>query len=627
MATAPRATLLERLSYRVDILMTAQPLSKLLALLLLTVFIIVLGAVLYGVFVDPSDALWVAWTYVADPGSHVGEQGLLGRGVSVVVTLGGLFSFALLVGLVADGIGSRVDELRKGRSRVLEVGHTLILGWSPKVVPLVRELAEANESEGGGVVVILSEREKDWMEEQVAAGVDDLQGTLVVCRTGSPMHVADLMKVAAHTARATVVVASGSGDTADDARAVRTVLALCGGLSSLAGVVVVELQDPATRELVGLVGGDRVATVVAHDMLGRLMIQCARQPGLAQVYAEMLGFAGDEFYIAPWPEVVGLPFREARRRFPSAVVAGIYTPEGLLLNPPDDRVVGEQDRIVALAEDNDTWFPGPALPSTPAAPAVDRADAPMAEEVLFLGWRNNLHHMIQELDAYVPAGSTLTILSRLEAADREALLRDLAPLERLQIEHVVGDPASRRDLEQLEIERYDAVVILAGLTAEAAGVVPFESDATDTDARSLVSLMLVRDIRRARGADAVTLISEVADPRTKRLISVTQVSDYVVSDELVSMALAAVAEDIDVESIWAELFDADGCEVYLRPASLYVQPAASVGFQAIAERARLRGEVALGYRSGSELVLNPKDKVAGRVWSEDDVVVVIAEEG
>lgn len=45
----------------------------------------------------------------------------------------------------------------------------------------------------------------------------------------------------------------------------------------------VELSDLDNEVLVKLVGGTLVETVVAHDVIGRLMIQCARQPGLAQV--------------------------------------------------------------------------------------------------------------------------------------------------------------------------------------------------------------------------------------------------------------------------------------------------------------------------------------------------------
>ena len=68
-----------------------------------------------------------------------------------------------------------------------------------------------------------------------------------------------------------------------DARALRTVLSLTGVKEGLKGHIVVELSDLDNEVLVKLVGGDLVKTVVAHDVIGRLMIQCARQPGLAQV--------------------------------------------------------------------------------------------------------------------------------------------------------------------------------------------------------------------------------------------------------------------------------------------------------------------------------------------------------
>ena len=85
-------------------------------------------------------------------------QGLLVRLTSLLITLGGMFIFALMVGLVTDGISEYVDDLKKGKSRVLERDHTLILGWSDKVPPLVNELALANESEGEALTLIITLR-------------------------------------------------------------------------------------------------------------------------------------------------------------------------------------------------------------------------------------------------------------------------------------------------------------------------------------------------------------------------------------------------------------------------------------------------------------------------------------
>jgi ion channel POLLUX/CASTOR len=72
-----------------------------------------------------------------------------------------------------------------------------------------------------------------------------------------------------------------------DARALRVVLSLAGVKEGLRGHVVVEMSDLDNEPLVKLVGGELIETVVAHDVIGRLMIQCALQPGLAQVIMQI----------------------------------------------------------------------------------------------------------------------------------------------------------------------------------------------------------------------------------------------------------------------------------------------------------------------------------------------------
>ena len=99
--------------------------------------------------------------------------------VGFVLSIGGMLVDALLVGLVADALAQRMDSLKHGLSKVLEENHSLILGWNDKVLPLIRELAEANLSEGGGVVVVMSERDKSEMEEEISRffGPEELKGT------------------------------------------------------------------------------------------------------------------------------------------------------------------------------------------------------------------------------------------------------------------------------------------------------------------------------------------------------------------------------------------------------------------------------------------------------------------
>lgn len=57
-----------------------------------------------------------------------------------------------------------------------------------------------------------------------------------------------------------------------------------------------------------------------------------------------------------------------------------------------------------------------------------------------------------------------------------------------------------------------------------------------------------------QASDKTVIISEILDPRTKNLLSMSKISDYVLSNELVSMALAMVAEDRQINDVLEELF-------------------------------------------------------------------------
>lgn len=59
----------------------------------------------------------------------------------------------------------------------------------------MKQLAIANKSIGGGVVVVLAERDKEEMEMDIAKLEFSFMGTSVICRSGSPLILADLKKV------------------------------------------------------------------------------------------------------------------------------------------------------------------------------------------------------------------------------------------------------------------------------------------------------------------------------------------------------------------------------------------------------------------------------------------------
>ncbi|VAH97015.1 unnamed protein product [Triticum turgidum subsp. durum] len=678
----------KRLAYRVDIFLSLHPYAKPLVLLVGTMLLIGLGGLaLYGVTDDSlSDCLWLSWTFVADAGNHANAVGVGPKLVSVSISIGGMLVFAMMLGLVTDSISEKFDSLRKGRSEVIEQSHTLILGWSDKLGSLLNQICIANESLGGGTIVVMAERDKEEMEADIAKMEFDLKGTAVICRSGSPLILADLKKVSVSKARAIVVLAEEGNADQSDARALRIVLSLTGVKEGLRGHIVVELSDLDNEVLVKLVGGDLVETVVAHDVIGRLMIQCARQPGLAQIWEDILGFENCEFYIKRWPQLVGMQFEDVLISFPDAVPCGIKMASyggKIILNPDDCYVLQEGDEVIVIAEDDDTYTPAP-LPKVKEAvyidivrhernsqkillcgmrrdiddmivvrrgyPPKDFVGPKSPERILFCGWRRDMEDMIMVLDAFLAPGSELWMFNDVPEIDRERKLieggLDFSRLENITLVHREGNAVIRRHLESLPLESFDSILILADESVE--------DSAIQADSRSLATLLLIRDIQAKRlpykeaigsdgfrrslsegswmgemqqASDKSVIISEILDPRTKNLLYMSKISDYVLSNELVSMALAMVAEDRQINYVLEELFAEQGNELQIRQSDLYLREDEELNFFEVMLRARQRKEVVIGYRleDAERAIINPPDKVSRRRWSPKDVFVAIAE--
>src|SRR3954453_19491537 len=158
------------------------------------VFVVVLaavGALLLPLFRDKNDLnigelIWGNLMRTLDPGTMGGDDGPAFRVLMLLVTIGGLIIVASLIGIVSGAFDGKVEELRKGRSRVLENDHTLILGWSPKVFSIISELVIANESRRGAAIVVVADRDKVEMEEQIRSEVGKTGKTRVICRSGDP---------------------------------------------------------------------------------------------------------------------------------------------------------------------------------------------------------------------------------------------------------------------------------------------------------------------------------------------------------------------------------------------------------------------------------------------------------
>lgn len=619
-----KPTIGQRFRYWFDNVMSKGLVAVVGLLGLLTLLLVVVIAVLVLIFGvrEPGDFLDVVWGNLMrtlDPGTMGGDEGWGFRIFMLLVTLGGLFIVASLIGVIASAFDQKITELRKGRSKVIETGHTLILGWSPKVFQIVAELCIANESRGRTAIVILADTDKVEMEDALRSKVTRRGRTRIVCRSGNPMELTDLELVAPNQARSIIVVAP-EGSDAPDIDVIKTTLAITNNPRRKEGRyhIVGELRDHDNLETARLVGRGEVDWVLGTEVISRITVQTCRQSGLSLVYTDLLDFDGDEIYFTAQPLLVGLTFLQAQLMFEDCAAIGIVRGDSIALNPAPETRIEDDDQLIVIAEDDSSIRLGGRSGEEPdeslmRAPSAARTGP---ERTLVLGVNRRLRTILEELDQYVAPGSEAVVV-----ADRKAPA--LPPLQQLSARFVRGDTASRSVLDALDPAAFDHVIVLADDRL----VQPQRADA-----RTLATLLNLREIADASGRP-LSVVSEMLDDRNRELAEVTQADDFIVSDRLISLLMSQLSENEKLNAVFEDLFNADGSEVYLRPAQEYVVLDQPVDFYTVAASAARHGETAIGYRVAADardasrrngVVLNPA-KSQGRTFVDGDRIIVLAE--
>jgi hypothetical protein len=507
----------------------------------------------------PQEGIWLAWSLFVDPATMPEAEGTLAqpllwlwrpltallphrtacvraaglktRVVAAIIVIIGICYMAILLALIVDAVQGKMRELKLGRTSVVENGHAVILGWTDETVNILRELALANASEGGGCVTVLSSRPKSELDHELNSALKpaELHGTRVVFRSGSRLRVSDLHKVSTETARVVLVISdSRLAPHAADAEVIQVVLSLSTLRLARATNVVAEVRLSESEALLHLVSKGSVAVVPTHDLCGALMLQFARQPGLAGVYAAVLGFHGSEFYTKRWACLEGRAFGELAPLIPDAVPIGVVDAAGdCVLNPPASRRMAPGDQLVVLAEDDDSYAPhvdGDGHKSAKGAladaiaPTSDvflpyASTTPPPERVFLAGWRRDVPLMIELLDRLAAPGSELHIVCLLPIEERMAQITEaglaIDSLHNLRVFHHVGNSAMRRHMEALPLERCTSMIIAADVCSE--------EDVIKSDSQCLATLLLVRSIQAARqaaaaAAAATALPEEAAAP-------------------------------------------------------------------------------------------------------------------
>ena len=630
-----KPTLQQWFRYRFDNLMSRGTIALIGGLALISSMIICVAATVItigGSLLAPQnidrpgffEALWLSLMRTLDPGTMGGDAGWGFRVVMLMVTLGGIFIVSSLIGVLSTGLQDQMDRLRKGRSRILENDHTLILGWSPQVFTLISELVLANESrKSGAVIVVMADRDKVEMEDALRDRIPDPKNTRIICRSGSPLDLSDLEITSPQTSRSIIIIPQGEDP---DTYVIKAVLAITNNPNRRSEPyhIVTQIREQKNLLVVKMIGQkDIIQPILSNELIARIVAQTSRQTGLSLVYTELMNFGGDEIYFRKEPSLNGKTYGEALLAYEDCSVLGVRKSDGTIaMNPQMDTRIGPDDQLCMMAADDDKI----RLSNLANIPIDEKAIAPLTkvtrskpEMVMILGWNRSGVTIIRELDNYVAKGSQVMVVSDIYNLDKQ-IRQANGRLANQKVSVMEGDIRDRSLLETLRAPDYDHIIVLAYSHLE-----PQQADAI-----TLVTLLHLRDIA-IRDETPFSIVSEMLDLRNRELAEAARVDDFIVSEHLISLMMAQLSENAELLDVFTDIFDPEGSEIYLKPAADYVIAGKPVNFYTILASARRHDQTAIGYRLMGEINdpsrnygihTNPRKSELITLSAQDKIIVV-----
>lgn len=630
-----QVTLKDRLRYAFDNSLSRGTIALIGWLALISLSIVLLAAIiLFITGIKPEgnesglnffEAFWQSLMRSIDAGTVAGDSGWAFRLLMFVVTIGGIFIVSALIGILTSGLEAKLSELRKGRSFVLEKDHTLILGWSGHIFPIISELVIANENSQKPSIVILANKDKIEMEDEIRKQVGDCGKTKIICRSGNPIDLNDLEIANPHKAKSIIILSPDSENP--DAEVIKTILAITNNPNRRLNAyhIVAEIREEKNKDVAKLVGRHEAQLIVSDDLISKITVQTSMQTGLSAVFTELLDFGGDEIYMKAEPKLVGKTFASALRAYKECTVIGLRTNDGKVhLNPAMNTEIKQGDKVIAIAENENGLVYSGMKDNRVKEDSIrtGKSERNGVGKTLILGWNRRASTIIRELDHYVAKGSELMIVCELPNITSQ-LNQVAEKVTNLEIYFQPGDTTDRKLLDSLNLTSYQHIILLCYAD---------NYSAQEADARTLMTLLHLRDIEQKQG-ESFSVVSEMLDMRNRTLAEVTKVDDFIVSHRLTSLMLTQVSENKELMAVFEDLFNAEGSEIYLKPVSEYVATKQPVNFYTVVESARRRNEIAIGYRLMSYasesaksygIKLNPK-KTDMIPFNEEDKIIVLAE--
>ena len=537
---------------------------------------------------DPATYFFVFWESFT---KILGIGSTAAWGAQIVNTIYWAIGIAIsgaVIGFISAQIIRAVAKLQEGKSAVIESGHTLILGWSNRVFPILSELAIANENVRKPRVVIFAAMTRALMDSEIRSRVPNLGKLKVITRTGDSTNPEDLKRANVSSAKSIIIL---DADESGDSTIVSTVLAVKAVNANPSIRIIAELDDAHTADAITSATNNQVIAVRSQDVIARVTAQASRQPGLAAVTLDLLDFAGDEIYMTAVPQLEGKTYADALLAFNQASVIGLVDADGKSqINPAPTTRISMGSKVIAIAEDDDRIVYSGVREDLKVKKVSGTSRTTKApEHLLFIGWSSMGRAVVSELSQFLPKGSTVHIVAEARHVD-PAELKGLSFGKNIKVTYASVSGDIDELIAAASAKKYNEVVILGYREA---------ISEAEADSQTMLTMLQMNQLFEAKGngVEPTRLVAEILDSRKAELARVAAVDDMVVSDNLAALLIAQISENPALAPVFDDLFDADGASISVNPIEIYAKVGKPIEFAELVAIGRAHGESVIGYRT------------------------------
>ena len=564
-----------------------------------------------------AEEFWWSFLRLTDPGYLGDDEGMGRRIISTILTVAGYVLFmGTLVAIMTQWLFRQMRNFELGQTPVSFRNHTVLLGWTSRTLPIVRELlSPVIPRDQVNKIAVLADDITDGPTAEVRGErISGKDRRRIVLRSGSLLNPEHLTRVAIENAR-TIIIPSRSNfaeqTLSADADIIKVLLSLHTQFKGRQGPrVIAELQD-ARKVPVALHTYQGYLQLIASDLIiARILLRSILYPGLSGAVNALLIDPNQAQFIPESAErFVGKQWRQVFASSNAATPCGVLrlTRNALqqnerqtLLAPAADMVIKSGDEILYLASsyrDIQLHQRAVGYRAQKVAEHLVAPIRPAKRNVLILGWSNRVLTLLAEMANDDRTQYSVCNVSSSPLNEREMLFaeRQLEGSRQLQVEWLQADYTTETAMQKLQVHHFDSVIL-------------FSSDrlasGEEADARSIVAFMVL-DYLLAKGNPRLRphIMVELHDPSNAAYVNHSH-NEVLVSSVIVSHVLAQVAVYPQLRAVYEQLLSADGARLALRFLPENLHRVFTIG--ELRELVLSEHAVLLGYQqAGGETLLNP----------------------